>query len=303
MEDIDRIVLPDEEGERLDRALVALGGGLARSEVQRQIRAGRVLVDAEPALQPSRRLRAGERILWRVAPEAALTPRDLGVPVLYEDAALVVVDKPVGLVVHPGAGTTDTTLVEALLVGRDLPASDDPARPGIVHRLDKETSGVLVVAKTAEALASLQRQFAERAVEKNYLALVGGVIAEDEGRIDAPIGRDPAVPRRMSIQAGGRAAHTVFRVLSRERDRTYLLVRPLTGRTHQVRVHFRYIGHPVLGDDLYGGPAARRLGLHAWRLTIRHPVTGDVMTFEAAPPQDFPACDYAALRDSDLAAM
>ncbi len=303
MEDIDRIVLPDEAGERLDRALVAHGGGLARSEIQRQIRAGRVMIDAEPALQPSRRLRAGERILWHLAPEAALIPRDLGIAILYEDSALVVVDKPVGLVVHPGAGTRDTTLVETLLVGRNLPASDDPARPGIVHRLDKQTSGVLVVAKTSEALTSLQRQFAERTVAKNYLALVDGVIAEDEGRIDAPIGRDPAVPRRMSILAAGRAAHTIFRVLSRERDRTYLLVRPLTGRTHQVRVHFRYIGHPVVGDDLYGGPVWRRLGLHAWRLTIRHPATGEAMTFEAAPPPEFPTYDYAALRESDLAAM
>ncbi len=302
MEDIIRTVEPEEEGERLDRALVALGGGLARTEIQRQIRAGRVLVDSIAVVQPSRRLRAGEQIVWHVAPKQALAPRELAIPILYEDNALLVVDKPAGLVVHPGAGTTETTLVEALLVGRDLPASDNPVRPGIVHRLDKETSGVLVVAKTAEALASLQSQFAARTVEKLYLALVDGVIAEDEGRIDAPIGRDPAAPRRMSIQAGGRTAQTVFRVLRRERGRSLLLVRPLTGRTHQVRVHFRYIGLPVVGDEIYGGPAAPRLGLHAWRLTICHPSSGEAMTFEAPPPCDFPAYDYEALRASDLAA-
>ncbi len=302
MKDIIRIVEPEEEGERLDRALVALGGGLARTEIQRQVRAGRVLIDSIAVVQPSRRLRAGERIVWHVAPEQTLTPRELAIPILYEDDALLVVNKPAGLVVHPGAGTTETTLVEALLVDRDLPASDDPVRPGIVHRLDKETSGVLVVAKTAEALASLQGQFAARTVEKLYLALVDGVIAEDEGRIDAPIGRDPAAPRRMSIQAGGRPAQTLFRVLRRDGGQSFLLVRPLTGRTHQVRVHFRYIGLPVVGDEIYGGPVAPWLGLHAWRLTIRHPSSGDTMTFEAPPPPEFPAFDYEALRESDLAA-
>jgi 23S rRNA pseudouridine1911/1915/1917 synthase len=302
MEDIIRIVLADEEGERLDRVLVAAGGGLARSEIQRQVRAGRVLVDSVPVTQPSRRMRAGERILWHVAPEETLTPRDLGIPILYEDAAVLAVNKPVGLVVHPGSGTKETTLVEALLAGRDLPASDDPVRPGIVHRLDKETSGVLVVAKTPEALASLRQQFAARTVTKLYLAQVDGALDEEEGRIDAPIGRDPAAPRRMSIQAGGRAAQTVFRVIAREQGHTFLLVRPLTGRTHQVRVHFRYIGHPVLGDEIYGGPSASRLALHAWRLTIAHPLSGEAMTFEAPPPPEFPACDYAALRLSDLAA-
>lgn len=302
MEDIIRIVEPEEEGGRLDVALVALGGGLARTEIQRQIRAGRVLVDSIAVVQPSRRLRANERIVWHVAPEEILVPRELAIPILYEDDVLLVVNKPTGLVVHPGAGTTETTLVEALLVGRDLPASDDRVRPGIVHRLDKETSGVLVVAKTAEALASLQGQFAARTVEKLYLALVDGVVAEDEGRIEAPIGRDPAAPRRMSIQAGGRPAQTLFRVLRRENGRSFLLVRPLTGRTHQVRVHLRYIGLPVVGDETYGGPAAPRLGLHAWRLTIHHPSSGEAMTFEAPPPPDFPAYDYAALRESDLAA-
>jgi 23S rRNA pseudouridine1911/1915/1917 synthase len=302
MEDIIRIVEPEEEGNRLDLALVALGGGLARTEVQRQIRAGRVRIDSVAVVQPSRRLRAGERIVWQVAPQQVLVPRELAIPILYEDEAFLVVNKPTGLVVHPGAGTTETTLVEALLVGRDLPASDDRVRPGIVHRLDKETSGVLVVAKTAAALASLQGQFAARTVEKLYLALVDGVVAEDEGRIEAPIGRDPAAPRRMSIQAGGRPAQTLFRVLRRENGRSFLLARPLTGRTHQVRVHFRYIGFPVVGDEVYGGPAAPRLGLHAWRLTIHHPSSGEPMTFEAPPPTDFPAYDYAALRESDLAA-
>lgn len=301
MEDVTRTIEAGGAGERLDRFLASLGGDASRSEIQRQIRDGRVSVNGAAVVQPAYRLRTGEQVCWRPAPDDALVPRELPLRVLYEDGTLLAIDKPAGLVVHPGAGTKDTTLVEALLAGRSLPASDDPVRPGIVHRLDKETSGVIIVAKTLEALDSLKRQFALRTVEKLYLAVVEGALEEDEGWIDAPIGRDPAHPRRMSVRADGRSAQTAFRVLSRERDATFVVVRTHTGRTHQIRVHFQYIGHPVEGDVLYGARPAPRLVLHAWRLTVHHPKTGEPMTFEATPV-GFPAFNYATVRWSDRAA-
>jgi 23S rRNA pseudouridine1911/1915/1917 synthase len=215
---------------------------------------------------------------------------------VYEDEDIVALDKPADLVVHPGAGTRGTTtLVEALLATRNLPPSDDPARPGIVHRIDKETTGILVVAKTPRALESLKRQFAERRVEKAYLAWVAGTLDETEGAIDAPVGRDPHAPRRMAVVADGRPSQTEFAVLAREPKRTLLLVRPRTGRTHQIRVHFRYIGHPVVGDGLYGGPRAAGLMLHAWRLTVFHPATGERLTLEAQPPDAYPRGAYDGL--------
>jgi len=302
-------------GRRLDRFLADADPEISRSEVQRDIRDGRVSVSGEVTRQPSRRLRENEEVVWEIADRAPLTPRPIPLDVLYEDEHLVAVDKPAGLVVHPGAGTESPTLVEGLLADRALPPSDDPVRPGIVHRLDKETSGVILVAKTPAALAHLQRQFAARSVEKTYLAVVRGVIAEGEGTIDAPIGRDPAHPRRMSVRSQGRAARTDFRVLRRLRDSTLLLVRPHTGRTHQVRVHLQYIGHPVLGDSIYGsagsgnrGKAAndtprrsayaakrRRLMLHAWRIGVQHPETGESLRFEAPIPAEFPDFAYEGL--------
>jgi 23S rRNA pseudouridine1911/1915/1917 synthase len=224
--------------------------------------------------------------------------------------------------VHPGAGTEAPTLVEGLLCDRQLPESDDPTRPGIVHRLDKDTSGVIVVAKTAAALTHLQNQFAARSVRKTYVAVVSGVLAEDEATIDAPVGRDPANPRKMSIQVRGKPAQTDIRVLERFDDSTLLVAYPHTGRTHQLRVHLVYIEHPVLGDSIYGssGPRDRaragyrslrdqaqagdlvhgrgtdeRLFLHAWRLTVEHPGTGELVTFEAPVPTEFPEYDYDAL--------
>ncbi len=290
----------EHAGRRLDRFLADADPVISRSEVQRDIRAGRVSVSGEVTRQPSRRLRENDEVIWEIADRAPLTPQPIPLDVLYEDEHLVAVDKPAGLVVHPGAGTESPTLVEGLLADRTLPRSDDPVRPGIVHRLDKETSGVILVAKTAAALAHLQRQFAARSVEKAYLAVVRGVIAEGEGTIDAPIGRDPAHPRRMRVRSQGRAARTDFRVLRRLRDSTLLLVRPHTGRTHQVRVHLQYIGHPVLGDDVYDAqrrpayaPKRRRMMLHAWRITVRHPETGKSLRLEAPVPPEFPdfACE------------
>ena len=303
MERISRTIGPEDEGQRLDQFLVALDGRVSRAEVQRQIRDGLVSIADRPALQPSHRLRQGETVVWLPRSVAPLTPQPLPLDIVYEDDEVVAVNKPAGLVVHPGAGTTGTTtLVEGLLATRDLPPSDDPARPGIVHRIDKETTGILVVAKTPRAMASLQQQFADRVVEKSYLAWVVGTFSESDGCIDAPVGRDMRAPRRMTVCSDGRAAETEFRVLARRPNRTLVLVRPRTGRTHQIRVHFKYIGHSVVGDELYGGPPADGLLLHAWKLTIQHPATGARLTFEAPPPPAFPREAYEAAFPSDRAA-
>jgi len=303
MEQISRKVGPEDQGHRLDQFLVALEGHVSRAEIQRQIRDGRVSVGGRPVVQPSHRLRIGERIAWEQRMPQILTPAPLPLDIVYEDSEVLAVNKPAGLIVHPGAGTAGkTTLVEGLLATRTLPTSDDPARPGIVHRIDKETTGILVVAKTPRALASLKRQFAERVVEKLYVALVVGSFGESEGCIDAPVGRDPRAPRRMAVRLDGRTAQTEFRVLQRQLDRSLVLVRPRTGRTHQIRVHFTYIGHPVVGDTLYGGPPNANLLLHAWKLTILHPATGATLTFEAPPPATFPWDTYGVDFSSERAA-
>jgi len=283
-----------EAGIRLDRFLVSKAEDTSRGEIQRAIRAGRVRIDDQVVRTVSRTVRTGERVRWEALTPHGLLPASLDLSILYEDEQVVVVDKPIDLIVHPGAGRRDPTLVEGLLTDRALPKTEDPLRPGIVHRLDKETSGAIVVAKTDLALASLKRQFAEREVEKLYLAVVEGSVDEDEGWIDAPVGRDPTRPRRMTVHAQGRPAQTAFRVLLRDAGRTLMVVRPHTGRTHQIRVHLRYIEHRVVGDSLYGR-AERRLMLHAWRLTFAHPERGDPLSVEAPVPQGFPAYPYARI--------
>lgn len=298
MKPITRPVELEHEGQRLDQFVVAHSDLVSRAAVQKEIRAGRVLVDGRPAEQPSRRLRRGEAVSWTPPTRDALVPRALPIDVVYEDCDVIAVNKPAGLVVHPGAGTSGTTtLVESLLATRSLPESDDPVRPGIVHRIDKETTGILVVAASPRGLESLKRQFASRTVGKEYLAWVGGTFDEVEGRIEAPVGRDPRAPRRMAVCADGRSAETEFRVLEQKGRRALLVVRPRTGRTHQIRVHFQYIGHPVVGDSLYGGAPAARLLLHAWRLTIEHPTTGERLTFEAPPPPEFRPRPYEEASD------
>ena len=302
METITRCAESGDEGRRLDQFVVALAGGVSRADVQRQIRAGLVLVDGRASVLPSRRLRQGETVVWQPQSRDPLVPKPLPLDIVYEDDDILVVNKPAGLVVHPGTGTAGTTtLVEALLATRSLPPSDNAVRPGIVHRIDKETTGILVVATSPRGLESLKHQFASRSIKKTYLAWVAGPFEETEGRIEAPLGRDPRAPRRMAVLPGGRDAETEFRVLAQERGRALLSVHPRTGRTHQIRVHLKYIGHPVAGDRLYGGPAAQGLLLHAWKLELTHPASGERMTFEAPPPSVFPASAYSDPR-SDRAA-
>jgi 23S rRNA pseudouridine1911/1915/1917 synthase len=296
MERIESIVDERSNGERLDRFLASIRPDVSRSLIQREIREGNVQVAGSAVHRTAHRLRSGEVIAWTLLDTSPLSPAPIPLSILFEDDALLALDKPADLVVHPGAGTHKTTLVEGLLATRNLPPSDDPSRPGIVHRLDKGTSGIMVVAKTDRALESLKRQFAERMVAKSYLSIVEGTISEDVGTIDAPVGRDPASPSRMTVLPRGRPAQTEFQVLKRSENQTLLLVCPRTGRTHQIRTHLRYIGHPVLGDDVYGGSVpADRMFLHAWRLVVRHPETGETLRFEAPPPSAFPAYHYGEL--------
>jgi 23S rRNA pseudouridine1911/1915/1917 synthase len=296
-----------QAGGRLDRFLAERLPDLSRARCQALIDEGRVRLDGRPA-RASARLRAGQRVVVEIpAPEPALPqPEDIPLAFVHQDAHLLVLDKPAGLAVHPGAGRATGTLVNALLHHvRDLSGVGGVLRPGIVHRLDRGTSGLLVVAKDDATHRALARQFAAREVEKEYLALVLGVPALREGRIEAPIGRDPRRRKTMSVRAPrGRTARTDWRVVERFDGAALLRVRLHTGRTHQIRVHLASIGHPVAGDATYGGTrtppsrgaaartalaALRRPALHAARLAFTHPHTGQRLAFESPLPADLAA--------------
>lgn len=287
---------PGEAGERLDIFLAARAGVSSRSEVRRWIDFGRVLVDGQPT-RASHKMRAGERVEWRPPPPIPAEPQPEAIPlsILFEDDDLLVIDKPKGLVVHPAPGHAQGTLVNALLHHcPDLPGIGGVRRPGIVHRLDKDTSGVMVVAKTPVAMRALVRQLKERTVRRTYAALVHGGFREDEGTIDAPIGRHPTQRVRMAVVPdGGRPAVTHFRVLERLGEYTWLEARLETGRTHQIRVHLAFIGHPVAGDPIYSRrPEVLGLtsqALHARELSLVHPRTGEPLTFQAPLPEEMRA--------------
>jgi 23S rRNA pseudouridine1911/1915/1917 synthase len=284
-------------GERLDRALAALAG-VARAQAHRWIEEARVRVNGAPA-RASQKLAAGDRVLAD-PPEPApseLAPEPIALSILHQDEALVVLDKPAGLVVHPAPGHAQGTLVNALLHHvRDLAGIGGVARPGIVHRLDRGTSGVMVVAKTDAAHGALAKQFHDHTIERIYVAFARGAPAQDEGRIERAIGRHPSDRKRMSIVTrSGRAAATRWRVLRRfpRSGAVKLEIRPETGRTHQIRVHLAAHGLPLLGDETYGqaagGAFARALGrpaLHAAVLGFVHPLTGETLRFEAPLPPD-----------------
>jgi 23S rRNA pseudouridine1911/1915/1917 synthase len=210
--------------------------------------------------------------------------------IVYEDASMIVVDKPAGMPIHPGPGHTAHTLVNALLAySPDLPGIGGVQRPGIVHRLDKDTSGLIVAAKTDRAHNSLTRQLAERRIKKTYLALVDGRLQPEEALIDAPIGRDPNNRKRQMLRGvGGREAQTSYRVRDYFRGYTYLEASPITGRTHQIRVHMASLGHPIVGDEVYGRSSSlvSRQFLHAWRLVVQHPTDARELAFEAPLPED-----------------
>src|SRR5262245_3289564 len=297
-------------GERLDRFLAAAQTDLSRSRLQGLIEAGRVQVNGRP-VRAAQRLRAGDRVRVEIPePEpTALVPEALPLTIRYEDDDLVVLEKPAGLVVHPGAGVRAGTLVHALLHRYpEIAGVGGPGRPGIVHRLDKDTSGLLVVARSSRAYRFLVEALRARSVTRTYAALVWGEPRENAGVIDAALGRHPRERKRMAVvERGGKPARTRWRVAERLGVASRLEVHLDTGRTHQIRVHMAHLGHPVVGDPLYGGRGKKllslcqshrslasellkslpRQALHASVLELLHPVTGTQLRFESTLPEDF----------------
>lgn len=284
-----------QAGERVDQIVASEIDALSRSTVQRLIKKERITVNAAP-VKASYRLETGDLITVRLPPPESQTllPEPIPLDILYQDDDLIVVNKPAGMVTHPAPGHACGTLVNALLAHHPpLVQMTTPERAGLVHRLDKDTSGVIVVAKTEAARRDLQAQFKARKVLKTYLALVEGHPDPEQGRIEAAIGRDPKNRKRMAAIHGGRRAITTYRVQERFARHTLVQVSPKTGRTHQIRVHMAFIGHPVVGDRTYGYRKQRLLSerqfLHAWRIRFAHPQSGRPMSFEAGLPPDLQA--------------
>ena len=290
----DRVVTGAAASGRFDLAVSALAE-ISRAHAQRLISDGRALVDGRRA-RASDRLRGGETIQVELSapPDASLVGESIPLQIAYEDAAMLIVDKPAGLVVHPSHGHATGTLVHALIGraeerGEGLGSIAGVGRPGIVHRLDKQTSGLILVAKTDAAQASLMHQFGARSIEKEYLALVRGAPPAPRGRIEAPVGRDPRDRQRMAVVAGGRAAVTEYETLGSADGHSLLALHPLTGRTHQLRAHLAYLGLPIAGDLRYGGGTGpgglERQFLHAARLTLDRPLDGRrMMAWSELPP-------------------
>lgn len=277
------------DGERLD-VLLSGNGQISRSRAAALIRDGCVTVNGKVETKPACKADAGAAVrldMPEVKP-ARVEAQDIPLEILYQDAHLAVVVKPCGMVVHPAAGNDDGTMVNALLYHLDsLSGIGGEMRPGIVHRLDKDTSGLMLVAKDDQTHASLSRQLSERQMEKHYRAVVYGKMKEQEGAIEKPIGRSKTDRKKMAVDENGRWAKTEWKTLKEFADRTLLDVHIITGRTHQIRVHMASIGHPVLGDALYGHkrmPQADRLMLHAYSLEFTHPETGERMRFTARCP-------------------
>ncbi len=294
------VVAGEHAGRRLDVYLTGQIPESSRSQLQELIRRGLVTIGARPARKPGEKVEGGDRVTVQLErPELRAVPEAIPLSIVYEDDDLAVVDKPAGMVVHAGAGVKSGTLVNALLhhIGA-LSTAGGEMRPGIVHRLDRMTSGLVIVAKNDEAHRALAAQFKARKIHKTYLALVHGRVAKDQGEITRPIGRDPV--RRVRMKAGGlapREALTRYRVIQRFAHFTLLEVEPHTGRTHQIRVHFASVSHPVVGDTLYGAPGKLRLAgreekslartfLHAAALEFRHPLSNEMLQLKSQIPAD-----------------
>lgn len=310
-------VAAEDAGARIDRVLSTAIAELSRSRLKALIIDGQVSIAGQPVLDPSYRVKAGEEIVVDVPPAEPAEPEAENIPldVVYEDDAIIVINKPAGLVVHPAAGHASGTLVNALIAhcGASLSGIGGVKRPGIVHRLDKDTTGLMVAAKTDKAHKSLTEQFADHGrtgeLRRGYVALVWGAPTLPTGTINLPIDRHRTVREKMAVRKGGREAITHWQVLERfggtgsSAIASALACELETGRTHQIRVHLSHVGHPLLGDDAYGSgfktkasrlnPEARALleglgrqALHAWHLTIEHPMTGEILSFDADWPED-----------------
>lgn len=279
----------EQAGERLDKLAAAKLPGLSRSQVQALIAEGQITVDGVQ-VKAGVKLRGGEivRIEMSEAVDETLAPQDMPLDIMFEDEHLAVINKPAGLVVHPGVGNPSGTLVNALLAR--YPTLAETERKGIVHRLDKDTSGLIVVGKTEDAIQTLMAQFQARTVDKVYLALCERSPRTLSGMIDAPIGRDPKQRKRMAVVRDGKPAQTEFEVIEQDflGDQALVRCKLLTGRTHQIRVHLAFIGAPIVGDTVYGYRKQRlklkRHFLHAAELCFTHPVSDQPMTFESPLP-------------------
>lgn len=294
MRDLAVILQVLEGGERIDKYLAAQGEPfVSRSFVQNLIAEGRITVNGSPVSRPSLRLSDGDRIEAQLPPPEPQTPQPESIPldIVYEDDSVLVLNKPRGMVVHPAPGNTEGTVVNALLAHCDLRGVGSVERPGIVHRLDKGTSGLMVVAKEPEAYHELVRQLKARTVVRRYMAFVHGAVPDERWTVEAPIARDPIDRQRMAVLADGKPAITHFCCIKRLQGFSLVQAELVTGRTHQIRVHMAYIGHPVVGDRRYGAPRVPALpddgiALHAHQLEFVHPRTGEQLAFEAALPKD-----------------
>lgn len=293
-ETIELIVLPQESGMRID-AYLSANTEISRSRAAALIQDGFVRDEKKPLTKPSVKVEAGQHIVLTIPQikDVEIVPQNIPLDILYQDADIVIVNKPCSLVVHPAAGNEDGTLVNALMYHvRDLSGIGGEMRPGIVHRLDKDTSGLILVAKNDKAHAALSEQFKERSMEKHYRAVAFGSFKEETGLIDSPIARHPVDRKRMAIVQGGKPSQTEWKVLEHLKGATYLDVHLLTGRTHQIRVHMHSIGHPLLGDVIYAPNLKHpvhipRLMLHAYSLSFTHPTTQERMTVCAPLPEVF----------------
>lgn len=285
------VVTAEQAGKRTD-VLIAWLSGASRSLVAQTVRQGQVLVNGHPA-KPSYTVEPGDVLEFEIAARPALvaTPEAIDLDIVYEDADLLVVNKSAGMVTHPAHSTTSGTLVNALLAHVPARLPGDLLRPGLVHRLDRDTSGLLVVAKREESLRALGLAMKARRIEREYLGLVRGVPTHPLGTIEGPIGRDPRNRLKYAIVGEGKPAVTHYEVREAFDAHAELIFRLETGRTHQIRVHLAAIGHPVLNDPLYGKIEPRfelpGQALHAWRLSLRHPRSGEQMSFEAEPPPEY----------------
>lgn len=280
----------DIAGLRLDKFVGERCPELSRTHAQQLIVDGFITVNGKP-VKSSLKLNPGDKVDIAIPPEAPpqIEPENIPLKIVYEDADLLVIDKPAGLPVHPAPGHPSHTLVNALLhYLPQLAKDDDSLRPGIVHRLDKDTSGLLIVAKNRLAQANLSQQFKNRVVKKTYLTLVQGKLTPEKGTIEAAIGRDPSHRQRMAIVDRGRAARTEYRVIKYVGNNSLLEIKPETGRTHQIRVHLAAIGYPIVGDATYGlrSPHCPRQFLHASKITFKLPTTSQEITLESSLPPD-----------------